>query len=68
MDVKNSFLHEDLSEDIYMEHPHGFIQNSSLVCQLKNSLYGLKQEPRAWYAKMDVFFFFLGILLDVNKI
>jgi hypothetical protein len=53
MDVKNAFLHGDLSEDIYMEQPQGFIQNSSLVCRLKKSLYGLKQAPRAWYAKMD---------------
>eukprot|EP00253_Pinus_taeda_P009225 PITA_09225 len=55
MDVKNSFLHRDLSEDICMEQPHGFIQDSSLVCRLKKSLYGLKQAPRAWYAKMDSF-------------
>jgi hypothetical protein len=56
MDVNNSFLHGDLSEDIYMEKPQGFIQNSSLVCRLKKSLYGLKQVPRAWYAKMDAYF------------
>eukprot|EP00253_Pinus_taeda_P030719 PITA_30719 len=55
MDVKNAFLKEDLSEEIYMEQPHGFIQDSSLVCRLKKSLYGLKQAPRAWYAKMDSF-------------
>jgi hypothetical protein len=53
MDVKNAFLHGDLSEEIYMEHPQGFMQDSSLVCRLKKSLYGLKQAPRAWYAKMD---------------
>jgi hypothetical protein len=53
MDVKNSFLHGDLSEEIYMEQPQGYIHNSSLVCRLKKSLYGLKQAPRAWYAKMD---------------
>jgi hypothetical protein len=53
MDVKNAFLHGDLSEDIYMEQPPGFIQDSSLVCRLKKSLYGLKQASRAWYAKMD---------------
>jgi hypothetical protein len=53
MDVKNAFLHGDLSKEIYMEQPQGFMQDSSLVCRLKKSLYGLKQAPRAWYAKMD---------------
>eukprot|EP00253_Pinus_taeda_P024075 PITA_24075 len=56
MDVKFAFLHGDLHEEIYMEQPIGFIQtDSSLVCRLKKSLYGLKQSPRAWYAKMDSF-------------
>jgi hypothetical protein len=53
MDVKNSFLHVDLSKEIYMEQPQGFMHDSSLVCQLKKSLYGLKQALREWYAKMD---------------
>eukprot|EP00253_Pinus_taeda_P006645 PITA_06645 len=56
MDVKNAFLHGDLFEEIYMEQPHGFIQDSSLVCILKKSLYDLKKAPRASYAKMDSFF------------
>eukprot|EP00253_Pinus_taeda_P005174 PITA_05174 len=48
MDVKSAFLHGDLHEEIYMEQPIGFIQtDSSLVCQLKKSLYGLKEAPRA---------------------
>jgi hypothetical protein len=46
MDKNNVFLHRDILEDIYMEHPQGFIQNSFLVCGLKKSLYGLKQVPR----------------------
>ena len=53
MDVKNAFIHGDLSEEIYMEQPQGFMQDSSLVYRLKKSLYGLKQAPRAWYAEMD---------------
>jgi len=56
MDVKSAFLHGDLHEEIYMEQPIGFIKtDSSLVCRLKKSLYGVKQAPRAWYAKMDSF-------------
>eukprot|EP00253_Pinus_taeda_P004795 PITA_04795 len=56
MDVKSTFLHGDLHEEIYMEQPPGFIKtDSSLVCRLKKSLSGLKQAPRAWYAKMDSF-------------
>ena len=39
-----------------MEQPPGYVQNnSSLVCLLKKSLYGLNQAPKAWYAKMDRF-------------
>eukprot|EP00253_Pinus_taeda_P014382 PITA_14382 len=54
IDVKYAFLHGDLHEEIYMEQPTGFIQtNSSLICQLKKFLYGLKQASQAWYAKMD---------------
>eukprot|EP00253_Pinus_taeda_P019665 PITA_19665 len=56
MDVKSAFLHGDLHEEIYMEQPTGFIQtDSSLVCRLNKSLYGLKQASQAWYAKMDIF-------------
>eukprot|EP00253_Pinus_taeda_P005546 PITA_05546 len=56
MDVKSAFLHGDLHEEIYMEQPIGFIQtDSSLVCRLNKSIYGLKQAPWALYAKMDSF-------------
>ena len=55
MDVKSSFLHGDLKEYIYMKKPKGFIDDPSLVCRLRKSLYGFKQAPRAWYSKMDAF-------------
>jgi hypothetical protein len=56
MDVKSSFLHGDFQEEIFMEPPHGYVQNdSSLVSHLNKSLYGVQQAPRDWYAKMDIF-------------
>ena len=30
------------------------------MCKLKKSLYGLKQEPRTWYDRIDSFFTGLG--------
>jgi len=51
MDVKTTFLHEDLEEEIYMKQPGGFAVKGKkeLVCKLEKSLYGLKQTPRMWY-------------------
>ena len=44
MDVKISFLHGDLDNEIYMEQPEGFIVKGKedYVCKLKKSLYDLK--------------------------
>ena len=55
MDVKSSFLHGDLVEEVYIEQPEGFIlgNDAKLVCEIKNPLYGLKQVPRAWYYRLD---------------
>ena len=55
MDVKLTFLHEYIHEQIYMKQPEGYITDPYLVCKLKKSLYGLKQAPREWYSKMDAF-------------
>jgi hypothetical protein len=55
MDVKNAFLHGDLQEEIYMEQPPGYVDQThpNLVCKLKKNLYDLKQTPRAWSNKIS---------------
>jgi hypothetical protein len=55
LDVKTTFLHGDLEEEIYMQQPHGyeFKGKENLVCRLKKRLHGLKQAPRQWYLKFD---------------
>eukprot|EP00253_Pinus_taeda_P028155 PITA_28155 len=46
-DVKTTFLHGDLEEEIYMQQPQGYEvkEKEKLVCRLKKSVYGLKQAP-----------------------
>jgi hypothetical protein len=62
MDVKTTFIHGDLEEEIYMKQPKGYVVkgNKELVCKLKKSLYGLKQSPRMWYQKFDTYMLGLG--------
>ncbi len=55
MDVKNAFLQGDLEEEVYMTLPSGYETNSTMVCKLQKSIYGLKQSPRAWYGKLSLF-------------
>ena len=62
MDVKTTFLHGDLEEEIYKKKPKGFAVKGKkeLVCRLTKYLYGLKQSPRMWYQKFDTYIRGLG--------
>ncbi|XP_025979679.1 3-oxoacyl-[acyl-carrier-protein] synthase II, chloroplastic-like [Glycine max] len=53
MDVKSEFLNGFIQEKVYVDQPHGF-ENSDLlnhVFKLKKAVYGLKQAPKACFAK-----------------
>jgi hypothetical protein len=62
MDVKTTFLHGDLEEEIYMKQLEGYAMKGKkeLVCKLKKYLYGLKQSPRMWCQKFDTYMLVLG--------
>ena len=45
MDVKNAFLNETLSEEVYMKPSPGTTPPHQKMCLLRRALYGLKQAP-----------------------
>ena len=53
MDVKNAFLNDNLSEEFYTKPSPSYAHPLNKVCRLRRALYGLKEAPRAWFAKFS---------------
>ncbi|KAL0537331.1 hypothetical protein IC582_026309 [Cucumis melo] len=64
LDVKNAFLHNILTETVYMSQPTGFQEKICLnhVCLLHKGFYGLKQAPHAWFKRFTSYLFTLGFI------
>ncbi|CAL8175165.1 unnamed protein product [Prunus armeniaca] len=58
LDVKSTFPHGDLQEQVYIEQPSGYVKqgNEEKVYRLNKALHILKQAPRAWYSLVDAYF------------
>ncbi|MCO5579688.1 hypothetical protein L7F22_033546 [Adiantum nelumboides] len=52
MDVKTTFLHGEIDEEIYMQPPPGSEYEQGQVCRLRKAIYGLKQASRSWYLRL----------------
>jgi hypothetical protein len=66
MDVKTTFLNDEIEEEVYIEQPYGFVTHEeSHVCRLNKSMYGLNQAPRAWYEIIDGYLMSLGFSKSV---
>ena len=58
LDVKSTFSHGEVNEEVYVEQLKGYeLENShKKVYRLKKALYGLKQAPRAWFSHIETHF------------
>ncbi|XP_015577713.2 uncharacterized mitochondrial protein AtMg00810-like [Ricinus communis] len=67
LDVKNAFLHGNISEEIYMQQPPGMAdsQHPNYVCKLQRPLYGLKQAHRAWFDRFSAFLLKYGFFCSL---
>ena len=54
LDVKSAFLNGELAETVLVRQPSGFAIKGAehRVLRLYKALYGLRQAPRAWNAKL----------------
>ena len=55
LDVPNAFLYGDLTEQVFMEQPQGYVAQgeTSQVCLVHHAIYRLKQSPPAWFVKFS---------------
>jgi hypothetical protein len=66
MDVHTAFLNGSMEgeQSVFMHQPPGYklAGHEGLVCELKKSIYGLKQAPKIWYRVLHKFFTNLGFV------
>ncbi|GKC07068.1 putative RNA-directed DNA polymerase [Tanacetum coccineum] len=57
MDVKSAFLYGNITEEVYVNQPPGFVDphHPNKVYKVIKALYGLHQAPRAWYERLSTF-------------
>ena len=55
LDIKSAFLNGELTETVFIKKAPSFAIKGAehMVLRLRKALYGLRQAPRAWNAKLD---------------
>jgi hypothetical protein len=69
MDVKTNFLNGNMTEDVYMTQPKGFVipKQAGKICKLQKSIYGLKQASRNWNLCFDEVVKGFGFIKNIEE-
>jgi hypothetical protein len=69
MDVKMIFLNGNLTKDVYITQPEGFVnhKHTRKICKLQKSIYGLKQASRSWNLCFDEVVKEFGFIKNVEE-
>jgi hypothetical protein len=69
MDVKTVFLNGNLTKDVYMTQPEGFVDPKYVgkICKLQKFIYGLKQASQSWNLHFDEVVKGFGFIKNVKE-
>jgi hypothetical protein len=69
MDVKMIFLNGNLTKDVYITQPEGFVnhKHTGKICKLQKFIYGLKQASRSWNLCFDEVVKEFGFIKNVEE-
>jgi hypothetical protein len=69
MDVKMTFLIGNMTENVYMTQPKGFVNPKYVgkICKLQKSIYGLKQASQRWNLRFDEVVKGFGFVKNVEE-
>jgi hypothetical protein len=69
MEVKMVFLNGNLTEDVYMTQPEGFVypKHAGKIYKLQKSIYGLKQASWSWNLHFDEVVKGFGFIKNVEE-
>nr|GEV69689.1 hypothetical protein [Tanacetum cinerariifolium] len=69
MDVKSASLYGTIDEEVYVMQPPGFQDPEfpAKVYKVEKAMYGLHQDPRAWYGRLSKYLLINGFQRDVRS-
>jgi hypothetical protein len=69
VEFKMTFINGNLTEDVYMTQPEGFVdpKYAGKMCKLQRSIYGLKQASQSWNLRFDEVVKEFGFIKSVEE-